>query len=653
MSKDTVRIEFVCIPSVYVGEDRSICGNTDVITAQDGNTTGGWWTAIQPSPTIYPVENRTATVTAIPGTYDFVWYAYNNSTSDIQPARTCPSSDTVRISFWEKPTALITTPLEDSVQCGRENICGVLKADPPGSGITGYWRGATGVRIDEEFSPSDACIVSVPLYRTYEFEWIEYVNSMPQNFCADTARYSIRFIERPRASAGNDTLFCGSRGMIHATPSIGNGYWRGGIVTFDPENAPSTLANCDVYYGTYDLIWIEDNGYSCTDSDTMKVTFAKLPTAEVNIIPAKCRNSSAIITAEETENTVYSWTLDGGAIDSSRYNSLGGEYMIFVSWDSDDETEHRISLETAIRVGTKECASLREYATVEEAPQPEWDLLIAADTCSMGRGGVVLNPTESNTQVTYRWINDTLGIVNDNVITGLDTGYYDIEVQYLSLNSEYHYYYSEIFGNSDCLDTIIIEIEPSSMIDADILLSDINLDFDNLVVPVTITFQNLTDTDGARTRCEWHFGDGSSVERNCDEFVQHEYTTPGSFRPYLVVMNRDIIACRDTARLEIEIGNGSSIEIPNVFTPNGDQINDYFQVNAESLRSFEGKILNRWGNKMYEWTDWENKTTGGWNGKINNTGQEAAPGVYYYIIKAEGLDGIKYDFKGFLHLFRE
>ena len=82
------------------------------------------------------------------------------------------------------------------------------------------------------------------------------------------------------------------------------------------------------------------------------------------------------------------------------------------------------------------------------------------------------------------------------------------------------------------------------------------------------------------------------------------------------------------------VDSESYIKIPNVFTPNADGYNDFFQVYAKSIKAFKGTILNRWGKVLYEWTDWTTPEAG-WDGKI--AGDDAAPGVYYYIIRWKGM----------------
>lgn len=77
-----------------------------------------------------------------------------------------------------------------------------------------------------------------------------------------------------------------------------------------------------------------------------------------------------------------------------------------------------------------------------------------------------------------------------------------------------------------------------------------------------------------------------------------------------------------------------SLPIPNVFTPNGDGVNECFKPNI--LPGFETcytmVIYNRWGRKVFE-TD---ETNTCWNGQIKADGAEASEGVYFYIITLEG-----------------
>lgn len=70
-----------------------------------------------------------------------------------------------------------------------------------------------------------------------------------------------------------------------------------------------------------------------------------------------------------------------------------------------------------------------------------------------------------------------------------------------------------------------------------------------------------------------------------------------------------------------------NIDIPNVFTPNGDGVNDSFYFNNKVINATEINILNRWGNIVYYST---NNFT--WDG-ITNSGELCSQGTYFYIIK--------------------
>lgn len=134
------------------------------------------------------------------------------------------------------------------------------------------------------------------------------------------------------------------------------------------------------------------------------------------------------------------------------------------------------------------------------------------------------------------------------------------------------------------------------------------------------------------------------VMRGSDLLVQrsereHRYTfeEAGIYDVTLHVTNT--AGCSDTASFRIEVAI-SSLRVPNVFTPNGDGKNDEFRVAYRSLIKFSGYLYNRWGRRVFSWTDPQE----GWDGTIN--GQPASPGVYFYVIQAEGSDGVKYKLKG-------
>lgn len=85
----------------------------------------------------------------------------------------------------------------------------------------------------------------------------------------------------------------------------------------------------------------------------------------------------------------------------------------------------------------------------------------------------------------------------------------------------------------------------------------------------------------------------------------------------------------------VSIG-ASELRIPNAFTPNGDGVNDVWKVAYRSLLDFKCTIFDRYGNRIYHFSD----PSQGWDGKYK--GKTVGPGVYYYVIEAKGSDGKKY-----------
>jgi gliding motility-associated-like protein len=83
--------------------------------------------------------------------------------------------------------------------------------------------------------------------------------------------------------------------------------------------------------------------------------------------------------------------------------------------------------------------------------------------------------------------------------------------------------------------------------------------------------------------------------------------------------------CNDSASVLIETINCDVI-IPNVFTPNGDGINDDFQVKYDGPADILAQIFNRWGVKLFEGHNIKDH----WDGKYHE--MEVSVGTYYYVI---------------------
>ena len=168
--------------------------------------------------------------------------------------------------------------------------------------------------------------------------------------------------------------------------------------------------------------------------------------------------------------------------------------------------------------------------------------------------------------------------------------------------------------------------------------------------PLEVTF---TDKSVRAATYKWEFGDDSvSVLSNPKP---HTYYIPDEYSVKLTI--ESALHCIDSVRFEKIVVDDSKLEIPNVFTPNEDGINDKFMVNKTSLKYISVSIFSRNGIKVYDFygegqilKEWD-----GWDGHVRNSSARASPGVYFYIIKAQGWDDIRYDskeYRGFVYLYR-
>lgn len=85
--------------------------------------------------------------------------------------------------------------------------------------------------------------------------------------------------------------------------------------------------------------------------------------------------------------------------------------------------------------------------------------------------------------------------------------------------------------------------------------------------------------------------------------------------------------------------------IPNVFTPNGDQIHDYFEVPTSGTSRLKFMVYSRTGALTYQ----QEANIIKWDGKTQN-GRDLPEGIYFYII--EDQDGYYENAKGFFYIFR-
>ena len=171
--------------------------------------------------------------------------------------------------------------------------------------------------------------------------------------------------------------------------------------------------------------------------------------------------------------------------------------------------------------------------------------------------------------------------------------------------------------------------------------------------PLYVEFRaNPYDLDeDADPAYEWHFSkddDEDDFMVRYEENTSYEFTESGTYYISLYVSEDGESEAELISTITITVVT-SVLEMPNAFSPNGDGVNDIYKAKDthQSIVEFHAYIFNRWGQKIYDWTDID----GGWDGTYH--GKQVADGVYYVLVKAKGADGKTYNIKRDVNILRQ
>jgi gliding motility-associated-like protein len=142
-----------------------------------------------------------------------------------------------------------------------------------------------------------------------------------------------------------------------------------------------------------------------------------------------------------------------------------------------------------------------------------------------------------------------------------------------------------------------------------------------------LSFTPATIVDGEYV---WDFGDG---ETSIGSSATHEYFDDGTYNVTLSVKVGDQEKVEEVIVL---ITEPSQIMVPNVFSPNGDIWNNYFDIEAESknVELISLVVFDQQGNRVFEADSYRKK----WDGN-DLFGDPCSAGIYSYWFEAHGHDG--------------
>lgn len=153
-----------------------------------------------------------------------------------------------------------------------------------------------------------------------------------------------------------------------------------------------------------------------------------------------------------------------------------------------------------------------------------------------------------------------------------------------------------------------------------------------LCISTAVTFTATPLNGGTLPVYQWQ---RNSINVGADSPV---YTSSGAFmngETISVILTSNAVCATPTAQQTNTVIACPAIEIPNVFTPNGDGINDVFKINlsGESLTNFNVNIYDRWGILVFASTSINNK----WDGRTTS-GLKVESGTYFYVLDLNSVE---------------
>lgn len=151
---------------------------------------------------------------------------------------------------------------------------------------------------------------------------------------------------------------------------------------------------------------------------------------------------------------------------------------------------------------------------------------------------------------------------------------------------------------------------------------------DDCLSPLDVSATFFNQCSGG-TRGTWYWGDGTSTAFS--PTVNPVHTFDGGLESYKIVLAiSNDGGCSDTAIKEICYHDTVILYLPNVFTPNGDGLNDNYQPAIYGATEYRLMIFNRWGELVFQSTDAKSV----WDGKCRD--KDAPEGVYAVVIQYKG-----------------
>ncbi|MGB0884038.1 MAG: PKD domain-containing protein [Flavobacteriales bacterium] len=389
----------------------------------------------------------------------------------------------------------------------------------------------------------------------------------------------------------------------------------------DPNTSTDTSSNTNTSYtytnnGTYTVSLTTKNGQKCIDSVSHSFEFRNSIYFDVNQIEKKCFSDNEysfyLNNTDFVSGTTVNWELGTAA----NISQATGDSVVNVSFS--EAGIHTINV-----VASYEQCSYEESFTVEVYPE-----IIAEfppDTILCTRQEYLLQMQPNNPNYSYNWEINGQQFTNSTVSLNIDTSsQLDISVEVIDQYGCASYY----------SDNQLIEVKPLPIADFEVSSTSIELGEQIEVSNLAQFYEELS----------YNMGDGTSIE---EEDFEYEFDDIGFYTIAQEVSNGG--NCPDYKFIQIEVKSAYSIYFPNVFSPNGNGINDTFFPITRNIKAYSLVLTNRWGEIVYNGIEF--LPFHEWNGSYLD-GELADEEVYNYFCVYQTKTGELHSKQGYALLIK-
>ena len=438
---------------------------------------------------------------------------------------------------------------------------------------------------------------------------------------------TITFHPEPMADAGEDMLQCNNDLSIVLNGSVSGaegGVWStSGTGSFEPDpnalNAVYVASALDSIIGSVELTLTTISSSPCDESSaTILITFEAAPVAIAGDDLVTCGTINEIQLNGIVSNTAgATWSSSGTGAFTPNENTLDAVYTM----SAEDIEEGSVVLTLTTEAG--------------EVCEP------ASDQLNI----IIDNPLIANFDVANACVGQTTQFIDQTLALGgeIVSWMWDFGNGQTSSDQNPSVVYSET--GSYTVTLMVVDAQGCvAEVTQLVSISEVpTAAFSVETVDEDGTFSFTDNSDGASS-WSWDFGDGvgSSNVQN----PVYRYPEDGLFTVILTVTNE--FGCSDSTSAVVE-WEGTRIlppKMPNAFSPNGDGLNDVYNILGGPFSELDFKVYNGWGELIFESNQQEN----GWDG--THRGQDVPVGVYVYTVKATTIEGTEHEKSGQISLIR-